>query len=77
MIAILDCARVLSALERMRSRMDPETGMISGEGSADGHLIRDDSLPDLLYHGTKLLDKLRKRSSEVLREVRKPSDKAG
>ena len=52
--AIIDCAKVLSALER--APINREIGeLLTGDGFAAGHQLRSGSLPDLLAHGLDLM----------------------
>jgi hypothetical protein len=52
--AILDCTKVLSALER--APVNREIGeLLTGDGFAAGHQLRGGSLPDLLAHGLDLV----------------------
>jgi hypothetical protein len=51
-LAIIDCIRVLTSLERMSvSENHPD----SGEGFANGNCTRDDSMPLALYHAMELI----------------------
>jgi hypothetical protein len=52
--AILDCAKVLTALERAKAT-EQEGTLATGEGYADGHVLADASLPALLAHGYFLM----------------------
>lgn len=54
-IAIVDCVRVLTALERAPCPPLNEGGMNVGEGYAGGVVVRDDSMPDALYHAMQLM----------------------
>ncbi len=55
--ALLDCAAVLAALERT-TECQPEGGMSTGAGFADGHQVRDASLPILLLHARDLVEQV-------------------
>ncbi len=65
--AICDAAKVLTALERAQA--DAKNGSLStGEGYADGHVLRDKSLPDMLYHAVQLIERA-KRTAEAINET--------
>lgn len=53
--AIIDAACILSALERTEERTG-RTGMANGAGWANGHIVRNDTLPDMLHHARKLAE---------------------
>jgi hypothetical protein len=60
--AIIDCVRVLTALERSES------------GFADGHRIRDKSMPVALAHAMELLGEVQTMSEETFKHT--PVDKS-
>lgn len=62
--AILECAAVIFALERAKAT-PPEGSLQTGLGFAGGYQVSDASLPDLLFHGTKLVAIL-KEDTEIL-----------
>ena len=69
--AILECARILTALESMPSFNHPRTGMTCGEGCANGNELLKDSLTDLLYLGRTMVDDLNQKAQATLDKVRK------
>jgi hypothetical protein len=64
--AIMDAAKVLTALERARAKAIDGT-LATGEGYANGHLLCDSTLPTLLFHGTQLIDGIEKKFEQVAR----------
>jgi hypothetical protein len=52
-LAIIDCVRVLSALDRSTVCSDD---LASGDGFANGHKVRDSSMPNALQHAMTLIE---------------------
>lgn len=74
--AIMDAAKILTALERAQAK--PVGGALqTGEGFADGHTLRDDTLPALLAHGVDLLNRVEKQSAAVSKVALAPVREAG
>jgi hypothetical protein len=65
--AILDCAKVPTALERSVS-VETGQGLATGQGFADGHTLRDNSPPDLLAHGLTMVQ-LARNEAGLMREA--------
>lgn len=63
-IAIIDCVSVLTALERVGHQ--EEVKLALGDGYANGHVARNDSMPVALYHATVLLQRNRGLVEQVL-----------
>ena len=53
-IAIIDAARVLTALERTPAHT--EHNVLTGEGFARGNTARDETVPAILFHAMSLLE---------------------
>ena len=68
--AIFDCAKVLTALERSPQPESSNGEAVTGAGMADGHTMRDDSLPDLLAFGTRLIDQIAADVDQLAKEAR-------
>jgi hypothetical protein len=66
-LAIIDCVRVLAALERTPRQPDAE--MATGLGSAWGHCTADDSIPQALYHAMGLISKIGQSAEEAWHEL--------
>lgn len=62
--AIMDAAKVLTALERALAKA-VDGSHVTGEGYADGHTLRDDTLPALLAHGVDLLNQIEDQSNAL------------
>jgi hypothetical protein len=63
--AILDCGKILMALERVPAS-SPEPGALTvGEGYASGRALRDTSLQDLLEHGVRLMEAVKATSQKI------------
>lgn len=65
--AIIDCARVLIALERAPRQPDAE--MATGHGYAWGNCTNDDSIPLSLYHAMGLVREIGQSAEEALGEL--------
>jgi hypothetical protein len=68
--AILDCAKVLVALERAPTSLptsQPSNAGAIGAGFAGGYTLSDKSLPELLHHGMTLID-LAHNEADLMRE---------
>jgi hypothetical protein len=64
--AIMDAAKVLTALRTAIA--EPIQGTLAtGEGWADGYVLHDRTLPDLLSHGASLMDDIEKGVEEMHR----------
>lgn len=62
--AILDCVRVLTALERTQRSDD---SAITGGGYAAGYIARDTSVPLALTHAMALIDQAHKTANQICR----------
>lgn len=65
-MAIIDAAAVLTALERAKTIRE-EGSLITGEGFANGYILRDHSLPAMLKHAVSLVDMAR-NEADCMRE---------
>jgi hypothetical protein len=63
-VAIVDCIRILTALERMPS---PASSHDNGAGFANGNRLRDDSMPIALHHAMTLIDEALDASDHVFK----------
>src|SRR5687768_3816184 len=69
--AIMDAAKVLTALERVRAK-SLDGCLQTGEGMADGHALRDDTLPTLLAHGVELLNRIEAQTEAMSKAAQAP-----
>lgn len=68
-LAIMDCVRVLCALERTPNVHDTE--LATGQGFASGECVSDSSMPDALYHAMSLVRRMHQAGGSAMQEVRK------
>jgi hypothetical protein len=68
--AMIDCVRVLSALERTVRAAREDDSLALGDGFAGGHTLHDDSMPAVLHHAMGLLHGANK-AADVLFEAAK------
>jgi hypothetical protein len=61
-LAIIDCIRVLTSLERMSV---PEKYPDSGDGFANGNCTRDDSMPLALNHAMELIQSAQDHAAQM------------
>jgi len=69
--AICDAAKVLTALERAQA--DPKNNSLAtGEGYAGGYVLRDVSLPDMLWHAEQLIARAMRQAEAITAAATKP-----
>lgn len=67
-LAILDCVRVLCALERATAIDSGD--LTTGRGYASGECVRDASIPAALYHAFGLVERMRDTGSQAMAELK-------
>ncbi len=67
-LAIVDCVRVLTALERTPILDVPEGVLNTGAGVASGFSVCDASMPDALYQAMRLMQEM-KTAADLLYEI--------
>ena len=67
-LAILDCVRVLCALERAAAT--DSCALATGHGYASGECVRDASIPAALYHAMGLVEQMRDTGTNVMAELK-------
>lgn len=67
-IAIVDCVRILTALERAPAGAVTPGKPLTGEGFANGDTLRDSSMPLALRHAIEMMQ-MAHNEADVMREM--------
>lgn len=68
-LAIMDCVRVLCALERTPNA--PGAQLANGHGFASGECVTDGSMPAALHHAMQLVRQMQETGEVVMQELRR------